>query len=116
MWFQRSILLRYSAVVLSTGVAFGVTSVLRQHHIPGLYPWFFAVVVLDSWIAGFGGALLSTFLSTLAICWFLPLVKASGFDPSAIMSLGMFIVAALFVSAVSTKVMSVNSVLSAALT
>ena len=114
---NRAMVLRYAGVIVITGSAAALTNLLRQWHVPGIFPSYFAAVLMASWIAGFGGGALSTLISTFAISyyWFVSPGFNVSFGLNRLFSLLIFVIVSLFAAALSTKVAAIDSLLSAAL-
>jgi PAS domain S-box-containing protein len=97
----QTVVLKYGVAMLSVGVAALFTPLLSGVLDP--IPLFYAAVIVSSWYGGRGPGLLSVFLATLAIDYFIMVpVYAFNFGLSDLVQMVAFAVLALIISFLST--------------
>jgi len=78
--YQPNIFVRYAIALISVGLALGVTLFVWRLLRPPVAPLFLAAIVITSWLAGRGPAIVATVLSGLIIDYFFisPVYQLSG--------------------------------------
>ncbi|HVF91668.1 MAG TPA: PAS domain-containing protein, partial [Blastocatellia bacterium] len=100
---KRSLLLRYAVAVLSVLVATALEWALWPVMQDNRTPLFFAAVMFSAWYGGWGPGLLSTAMSAVAIDYFLAEpIPSTSLTPALFVRVGIFIVAALLISWLTT--------------
>ena len=101
---------RYAWVAVAWLVAFALTTLLAPYVHRAVFVFFWGAVLFAAWYGGFGPALLASVAAVAAVHWLLSPGggTAEPIGPSDLLTLGIFAVASLSVSALTTRMARVQ--------